>query len=132
MIQTQTNLKVIDNSGARLVQCIKVLGGSKRKVASVGDIIIVAVKESVSRGKVKKGETQKVQVKKGEVQRALIVRTKKEIARKDGSGFRFDENAVVLVNAQGVPLGTRILGPVSRELRNLGFMKVISLAPRVI
>lgn len=132
MIQTQTHLKVIDNSGARQVQCIKVLGGSRRKVASVGDIIMVAVKESVSRGPMRKGESQKLSVKKGEVHRALIVRCKKEISRQDGSGLRFDENAVVLVNAQGVPLGTRILGPVSRELRNLGFMKVISLAPKVI
>ena len=122
MIQSHTNLKVIDNSGARSVQCIKVLGGSKRKVASVGDIIVVAVKESIPKGKVKKGE----------VRRAVIVRTKKEISRKDGSYLRFDENAVVLVNPQNVPISTRIFGPVSRELRNKKFMKIISLAPSVI
>lgn len=122
MIQSHTNLRVIDNSGARSVQCIKVLGGSKRKVASVGDIIVVAVKESIPKGKVKKGE----------VRRAVIVRTKKEISRKDGSYLRFDENAVVLVNSQNVPISTRIFGPVSRELRNKRFMKIISLAPSVI
>lgn len=122
MIQSHTNLKVIDNSGARSVQCIKVLGGSKRKVASVGDIIVVAIKESIPKGKVKKGE----------VRRAVIVRTKKEISRKDGSYIRFDENAVVLVNPQNVPISTRIFGPVSRELRNKKFMKIISLAPSVI
>jgi large subunit ribosomal protein L14 len=122
MIQSHTNLRVIDNSGARSVQCIKVLGGSKRKVASVGDIIVVAVKESIPKGKVKKGE----------VRRAVIVRTKKEISRKDGSYLRFDENAVVLVNPQNVPISTRIFGPVSRELRSKRFMKIISLAPSVI
>jgi len=122
MIQSHTNLRVIDNSGARSVQCIKVLGGSRRKVASVGDIIVVAVKESIPKGKVKKGE----------VRRAVIVRTKKEISRKDGSYLRFDENAVVLVNPQNVPISTRIFGPVSRELRSKRFMKIISLAPSVI
>lgn len=122
MIQSHTNLRVIDNSGARSVQCIKVLGGSRRKVASVGDIIVVAVKESIPKGKVKKGE----------VRRAVIVRTKKEISRKDGSYLRFDENAVVLVNPQNVPISTRIFGPVSRELRSKKFMKIISLAPSVI
>lgn len=122
MIQSHTNLKVIDNSGARSVQCIKVLGGSKRKIASVGDIIVVAIKESIPKGKVKKGE----------VRRAVIVRTKKEISRKDGSYLKFDENAVVLVTSQNVPISTRIFGPVSRELRHKRFMKIISLAPSVI
>lgn len=122
MIQAHTNLAVIDNSGAKTVQCIKVLGGSKRKVASIGDIIIVAVKDSIPRGKVRKGEVLK----------ALIVRTSKEISRKDGINIRFDKNAVVLLNSQEVPIGTRIFGPVSHELRKKQFMKVISLASTVI
>ena len=122
MIQAHTNLTVIDNSGAKVVQCIKVLGGSKRKVASIGDIIIVSVKDSIPRGRVKKGEVLK----------ALIVRTRKEISRLDGMTLRFDRNAVVLLNNQGVPIGTRIFGPVSHELRKKEFMKVISLANSVI
>lgn len=122
MIQMQTQLDVADNSGAQVVQCIKVLGGAKRKVASVGDIIVVSVKKAIPRGKVKKGG----------VYRAVIVRTKKEIARQDGSTIRFDRNAAVLINNQGEPLGTRIFGPVVRELRNKKFMKIISLAPEVL
>ena len=122
MIQVQSNMDVADNSGARVVQCIKVLGGSKRKVASVGDVIVVAVKEAIPRGKVKKGD----------VQRAVIVRTKKEIRRKDGSAIRFDTNAAVLIDKQGEPIGTRIFGPVTRELRAKKFMKIISLAPEVL
>lgn len=122
MIQVQTNLDVADNSGARVVQCIKVLGGSKRKVASVGDVIVVAVKDAIPRGKVKKGD----------VQRAVIVRTKKEIRRQDGSAIRFDTNAAVLIDKEGEPIGTRIFGPVTRELRSKKYMKIISLAPEVI
>ena len=122
MIQVQSNMDVADNSGARVVQCIKVLGGSKRKVAGVGDIIVVAVKEAIPRGKVKKGG----------VQRAVIVRTKKEIRRKDGSAIRFDTNAAVLIDKSGEPIGTRIFGPVTRELRAKKFMKIISLAPEVL
>ena len=122
MIQMQTKLDVADNSGAKLVQCIKVLGGSKRRTASVGDIVVVSVKEAIPRGRVKKGEVLK----------AVIVRTKKEIRRHDGSAIRFDSNAVVLVNPQGEPIGTRIFGPVTRELRNKGQMKIISLAPEVL
>jgi len=122
MIQMQTNLEVADNSGARRVQCIKVLGGSKRKVASVGDVIVVSVKEAIPRGKVKKGE----------VLRAVIVRTAKEIRRADGSAIRFDRNAAVLINAQNEPIGTRIFGPVTRELRAKQFMKIVSLAPEVL
>lgn len=122
MIQMQTQLVVADNSGAQVVQCIKVLGGSKRKTASVGDIIVVAVKKALPRGKVKKGTVQK----------AVIVRTSKEVAREDGSSIRFDTNACVLVNPQGEPVGTRIFGPVPRELRGRGFMKIISLAPEVL
>lgn len=122
MIQMQTNLKVADNSGARRVQCIKVLGGSKRKTASVGDVIVVTVKDAIPRGRVKKGE----------VKRAVIVRTAKEIRRADGTAIRFDDNAAVLVNQQGEPIGTRIFGPVTRELRSKEFMKIISLAPEVI
>jgi len=122
MIQMQTKLDVADNSGAKLVQCIKVLGGSKRRTASVGDIIVVSVKEAIPRGRVKKGEVLK----------AVIVRTKKEIRRQDGSAIRFDSNAVVLVNPQGEPIGTRIFGPVTRELRNKNLMKIVSLAPEVI
>ena len=121
MIQVRTNLDVADNSGARKVQCIKVIGGSKRKVAGVGDVIIVSVKEAIPRGKVKKGD----------VQRALIVRTRKEIRRNDGSSIRFDSNAAVLVNKEGEPIGTRIFGPVTRELRAHGYVKIMSLAPEV-
>ena len=122
MIQMQTNLEVADNSGARRVQCIKVLGGSKRKVASVGDIIVVSVKEAIPKGRVKKGD----------VHRAVIVRTAKELRRDDGSAIRFDRNAAVLINKQGEPIGTRIFGPVTRELRGKKFMKIISLAPEVL
>jgi large subunit ribosomal protein L14 len=122
MIQMQSNLDVADNSGARRVQCIKVLGGSKRRTAGVGDIIVVTVKDAIPRGRVKKGDIHK----------AVIVRTSKEIRRKDGSSIRFDRNAAVLINPQGEPIGTRIFGPVTRELRARQFMKIISLAPEVI
>jgi len=122
MIQMQTNLEVADNSGARRVQCIKVLGGSKRKFAGVGDIIVVSVKEAIPRGRVKKGD----------VHRAVIVRTAKEIRRQDGTSIKFDNNAAVLLNKQNEPIGTRIFGPVTRELRAKRFMKIISLAPEVL
>lgn len=122
MIQMQSNLEVADNSGARRVQCIKVLGGSKRKVAGVGDVIVVSVKEAIPRGRVKKGEILK----------AVIVRTAKEIRRVDGSAIRFDRNAAVLINNQNEPIGTRIFGPVTRELRAKRFMKIVSLAPEVL
>jgi len=122
MIQVSTCLDVADNSGARKVYCIKVLGGSKRKVASVGDVIVVSVKEAIPRGRVKKGD----------VHRAVIVRTKKEIRRVDGSAIRFDSNAAVLINKDGEPIGTRIFGPVTRELRAKNYMKIISLAPEVL
>jgi large subunit ribosomal protein L14 len=122
MIQMQTNLGVADNSGAKRVQCIKVLGGSKRKYASVGDIIVVSVKEAIPRGRVKKGDVMK----------AVVVRTAKDIHRADGSTIRFDGNAAVLINAQGEPIGTRIFGPVTRELRAKNHMKIVSLAPEVI
>ena len=122
MIQMQTNLDVADNSGARRVMCIKVLGGSKRRYATVGDIIVVSIKEAIPRGKVKKGD----------VATAVIVRTAKEIHRPDGSAIRFDKNAAVLINKQGEPIGTRIFGPVTRELRAKKFMKIISLAPEVL
>lgn len=122
MIQMQTRLMVADNSGALEVQCIKVLGGSKRRTASVGDVIIVSVKRATPRGKTKKGT----------VQRAVIVRTAKPLLRADGSAIRFDRNAVVLINKQGEPIGTRIFGPVTRELRGKLFMKIISLAPEVL
>jgi len=122
MIQMQTNLGVADNSGARRVQCIKVLGGSKRRTAGVGDVIVVTVKEAIPRGRVKKGD----------IHRAVVVRTAKEIRRADGSSIRFDGNAAVLINPQGEPIGTRIFGPVTRELRGRRFMKIISLAPEVI
>ena len=122
MIQMQTNLDVADNSGARRIQCIKVLGGSKRRFASVGDQIVVTVKEAIPRGKVKKGE----------VHRAVIVRTAKEIRREDGTAIRFDRNAAVLLSPQGEPIGTRIFGPVTRELRAKNYMKMISLAPEVL
>ena len=122
MIQMQTKLNVADNSGARSVMCIKVLGGSHRNSASVGDVIVVSVKDAIPRGKVKKGT----------VQRAVIVRTAKEIIRPDGSTIKFDTNAVVLINKNGEPVGTRIFGPVVRELRAKGYMKIISLAPEVL
>ena len=122
MIQMQSNLDVADNSGARRVQCIKVLGGSKRKGAGVGDVIVVSVKEAIPRGRVKKGEVLK----------AVIVRTAKEIRRVDGSAIRFDRNAAVLINNQNEPIGTRIFGPVTRELRAKRFMKIVSLAPEVL
>ena len=122
MIQMQTNLSVADNSGAKRVQCIKVLGGSKRKYASVGDIIVVSVKEAIPRGRVKKGDVLK----------AIVVRTAKEIRRDDGSTIRFDDNAAVLINQNMEPIGTRIFGPVTRELRTRKFMKIVSLAPEVI
>ena len=122
MIQMQTNLDVADNSGARRVQCIKVLGGSKRKTAGVGDVIIVSVKEAIPRGRVKKGD----------VHRAVIVRTAKEIRRADGSAIRFDRNAAVLITNQNEPIGTRVFGPVTRELRARKFMKIASLAPEVL
>ena len=122
MIQMQTNLNVADNSGARVVQCIKVLGGSGRKTASVGDVIVVSIKEAIPRGRVKKGD----------VHRAVIVRTSKEVRRNDGTCIRFDRNAAVLVNKSNEPIGTRIFGPVTRELRGRQFMKIISLAPEVL
>lgn len=122
MIQMQTSLDVADNSGARRVQCIKVLGGSKRKTAGVGDIIVVSVKEAIPRGRVKKGD----------IHRAVIVRTAKEIRRQDGSAIRFDNNAAVLITRQNEPIGTRIFGPVTRELRARRFMKIVSLAPEVL
>ena len=122
MIQMQTRLEVADNSGARKVQCIKVLGGSKRKTASVGDVIVVSVKEAIPRGRVKKGD----------IHRAVVVRTAKEIHRADGSSIRFDRNAAVLLTPTGEPIGTRIFGPVTRELRARGYMKIISLSPEVL
>ncbi|AKP72525.1 50S ribosomal protein L14 [Piscirickettsia salmonis] len=122
MIQMQTELQVADNSGARRVECIKVLGGSKRRYAGVGDIIKVTVKEAIPHGKVKKGQ----------VLNAVVVRTKKGVRRSDGSVIRFDGNAAVLLNAQEQPIGTRIFGPVTRELRNEKFMRIISLAPEVL
>ena len=122
MIINETNLEVADNSGARRVQCIKVIGGSKRKFASVGDIIIVSIKEAIPKGKVKKGSVHK----------AVVVRVKKGIHRDDGSKVKFDNNAAVLVDDKGEPVGTRIFGPVTRELRNRGQMKIISLAPEVL
>jgi large subunit ribosomal protein L14 len=122
MIQNETVLEVADNSGARKVACIKVLGGSKRRYAHVGDVIVVAVKDAAPGGKVKKGD----------VQRAVVVRTAKEFRRKDGSSIRFDENAAVLLTKNGEPIGTRIFGPVTRELRSKGYMKIISLAPEVL
>ena len=122
MIQTQSYLEVADNSGARRVMCIKVLGGSHRRYARVGDLIKVTVKEAIPRGKVKKGQ----------VMTAVVVRTKKGVRRDDGSTIKFDDNAAVLLNAQDAPIGTRIFGPVTRELRGEKFMKIISLAPEVI
>ncbi len=122
MIQTQTVLQVADNSGARRVQCIKVLGGSHRRYARIGDIIKVSVKEAIPRGKVKKGD----------VMNAVVVRTRQGVRRQDGSLIRFDENAAVLLNNNRQPIGTRIFGPVTRELRGDQFMKIISLAPEVL
>ncbi|MBE0532792.1 50S ribosomal protein L14 [Shumkonia mesophila] len=122
MIQAQTNMDIADNSGARRVQCIKVLGGSKRKYASVGDVVVVSVKEAIPRGRVKKGDVLK----------AVIVRTAKDIRRADGTSIRFDRNAAVLINNQGEPIGTRIFGPVTRELRAKHYMKIVSLAPEVL
>ena len=122
MIQVQTELFVADNTGARKVQCIKVLGGSKRRYATIGDIIVVSIKDAIPKGKVKKGDVHK----------AVIVRTRKEIKRLDGTSIKFDANAAVLVQPNGEPIGTRIFGPVTRELRNKNFMKIISLAPEVL
>ena len=122
MIQMQSNLDVADNSGARRVQCIKVLGGSKRKYASIGDVIVVSVKEAIPRGRVKKGQVMK----------AVVVRTAKGVRRQDGSLIRFDRNAAVLINQAGEPIGTRIFGPVTRELRVKSQMKIVSLAPEVL
>lgn len=122
MIQMETNLDVADNSGARRVQCIKVLGGSKRKYATIGDTIVVSVKDAIPKGRVKKGQVMK----------AVIVRVSKGVRRPDGSIIRFDRNAAVLVNAQGEPVGTRIFGPVTRELRAKNHMKIVSLAPEVL
>ena len=122
MIQMQTILKSADNSGARSVMCIKVLGGSKRRYANIGDVIKVAIREAIPTGKVKKGQ----------VVDALIVRTKKGVRRRDGSLIKFDENAAVLINAQKAPIGTRVFGPVTRELRDGKHMKILSLAPEVI
>ncbi|MEZ5924414.1 MAG: 50S ribosomal protein L14 [Hyphomicrobiaceae bacterium] len=122
MIQVETNLDVADNSGARRVQCIKVLGGSKRRYATIGDTIVVAVKEAIPKGRVKKGQVMK----------AIVVRVAKGISRADGSQIRFDRNAAVLINAQGEPVGTRIFGPVTRELRAKNHMKIVSLAPEVL
>ena len=122
MIQVETNLEVADNSGARRVQCIKVLGGSRRRYATIGDVIVVSVKDAIPRGRVKKGE----------VVQAVIVRTRKDIRRADGSVIRFDRNAAVLIDKQGEPIGTRIFGPVTRELRAKKYMKIVSLAPEVL
>ena len=122
MIQMETNLDVADNSGARKVQCIKVLGGSKRRYATVGDIIVVSIRDAIPRGRVKKGQVMK----------AVVVRTAKGVRRPDGSLIRFDRNAAVLIYAQGEPVGTRIFGPVTRELRAKNQMKIVSLAPEVL
>ena len=122
MIQTESRLEVADNSGARKLACLRVLGGSRRRYASVGDVIVVSIKEAIPNARVKRGE----------VRRAVVVRTKKNIGRPDGSHIRFDENAAVLIDAQKEPVGTRIFGPVARELRAKGFMRIISLAPEVL
>lgn len=122
MIQAETRLTVADNSGAKVLYCIKVLGGSRRRYATIGDVIVVSVKEAIPNAKVKKGDVLK----------AVVVRTKKEIRRADGSYIRFDDNSAVLINAQREPIGTRIFGPVARELRGKRFMKIISLAPEVL
>jgi len=122
MIQVETNLTVADNSGARSVRCIKILGGTGRRYATVGDVIVVSVKDAIPRGRVKKGEVLK----------AVVVRTAKDIRRPDGTTIRFDSNAAVLINNQGEPIGTRIFGPVTRELRAKHYMKIVSLAPEVL
>jgi len=122
VIQQETRLKVADNTGAKEILCFKVLGGSKRKYASIGDQIVITVKKALPGG----------MVKKGEVHRAVVVRTRKEVNRKDGSRIRFDENAAVLLNSAGEPRGTRIFGPVARELRDSGFMRIVSMAPEVL
>ena len=122
MIQTETRMGVADNSGAKVVSCIKVLGGSRRRYASLGDVIIVTVKEALPHAKVKKGD----------VLRAVVVRTSKEVGRQDGTYIKFDDNSAVLINAQREPIGTRIFGPVARELRGKNFMRIVSLAPEVI
>jgi large subunit ribosomal protein L14 len=122
MIQMESHLEVADNSGARKVMCVKVLGGSKRRTAGIGDVIVVSVKDAIPRGRVKKGTIHK----------AVIVRTTRELKRDDGTSIRFDRNAAVLINAAGEPIGTRIFGPVTRELRAKNFMKIISLAPEVL
>jgi len=122
MIQTETFLEVADNSGARLVQCIKVLGGTRRRTATVGDVIVISVKSALPRTKVKKGDKY----------RAVIVRVAKEVRREDGSYIKFDQNAVVLINKQGDTVGTRVFGPVPRELRSKGFLRILSLAPEVL
>ena len=122
MIQQETRLKVADNSGAKEVLCFKVLGGSRRRYATVGDIVVVTVKQAIPGG----------MVKKGDISRAVVVRTKKEVRRSDGSYIRFDDNAAVLLTAAGEPLGTRVLGPVARELRDSGYMKIVSMAPEVL
>lgn len=122
MIQTETRLKVADNSGAKLLSCIKVLGGTRKRYASLGDVVVVSVKEALPNSKVKKGD----------VVRAVIVRTAKEVRRPDGSYIKFDDNSAVLINQQREPIGTRIFGPVARELRAKKFMKIISLAPEVL
>jgi large subunit ribosomal protein L14 len=122
MIQVQTFLDVADNSGAKLVQCVKVLGGSRRRYAGLGDVIVVAIKEALPDSKVKKGDTAK----------AVVVRVKREVRRSDGSYIRFDTNSAVMLNAQKEPIGTRIFGPVARELRGKKFMKIVSLAPEVL
>jgi large subunit ribosomal protein L14 len=122
MIQVESKLRVADNSGAKVVQCIKVMGGTRRRYATVGDVIVVAVKQAIPGGTAKKGDVAK----------AVIVRTRKEVGRPDGSYIRFDENAAVLINAQGEPVGTRIFGPVARELRERQYMKIVSMAPEVL
>jgi large subunit ribosomal protein L14 len=122
MIQVLSTLDVADNSGAKTVQCIKVLGGSRRRYATVGDIVVVSIKEALPNSKVKKGDVAK----------AVVVRTKRELRRADGSSIKFDTNSAVIVNAQKEPIGTRIFGPVARELRNRKFMKIVSLAPEVL
>ena len=122
MIQTESQLLVADNSGAKLIQCIKVIGGSKRRYARIGDIIIVSIKDAIPRSKVKKGE----------VQRAVIVRTKKPLIREDGSSIKFDSNSAVLLDKSNEPIGTRIFGPVTRDLRKKNMMKIVSLAPEVL
>ncbi len=122
MVQVESRLRVADNTGAKVVQCIKVLGGTRRRYARVGDIIVITVKDAIPGGTVKKGEVMK----------AVVVRTRKEIRRKDGTYIRFDENAGVLISDAGEPIGTRIFGPVARELREKRFMKIVSLAPEVL